>query len=258
MNENILMQTQNLSLYYGKNQVFQNVSIPFYQNKITAIVGPSGCGKTSFLMCLNRLIDLVPTSRMQGEIHLHNTDIDDDKYANANLRKRVGMIFQRPNPFPMSIRKNILLPLNEHRSDLSKIEKEQILQKVLTDVGLWHEIKDRLNSDALRLSGGQQQRLCIARALVLDPEMLLMDEPCSALDPISSGVVEELIIKLKERVTILIVTHNLAQARRISDHLAVFWMQEEVCRLVEFGKTQDLIHDPKMEITASYLNGFKG
>jgi phosphate transport system ATP-binding protein len=252
-----LIQTEQLSLHYGEKRVFADVTLPIHAGCITALVGPSGCGKTSFLSCLNRLTDLIPRCRVSGRIRLDSLDVLDPKIDAIALRRRVGMIFQKPNPFPLSIWKNLALPLHEH--GVRKREQvDRIVETTLQDVGLWDEVKDRLNTSALSLSGGQQQRLCIARALVLEPEVLLLDEPCSALDPISSGVVEDLIANLRGRYTQLIVTHNLAQARRIADYAALFWVQDGVGRLIEYGTVQEIFETPQEALTAAYVNGIRG
>ncbi len=278
-----LIQTEQLSLHYGEKPVFADVTLPIHGGCITALVGPSGCGKTSFLSCLNRLTDLIPRCRVSGRIRMGSLDVLDPKidaicasqrsterlrpelvegsrrsqrFAIA-LRRRVGMIFQKPNPFPLSIWKNLALPLHEH-GVRNREQVDRIVETTLQDVGLWDEVKDRLNAPALSLSGGQQQRLCIARALVLQPEVLLLDEPCSALDPISSGVVEDLIASLRGRYTQLIVTHNLAQARRIADYAALFWVQDGVGRLIEYGTVEQIFETPQEALTAAYVNGIRG
>jgi phosphate transport system ATP-binding protein len=252
-----LIQTEQLSLHYGEKPVFADVTLPIHAGCITALVGPSGCGKTSFLSCLNRLTDLIPRCRVSGRIRMDSLDVLDPKIDAIALRRRVGMIFQKPNPFPLSIWKNLALPLHEH-GVRNREQVDRIVETTLQDVGLWDEVKDRLNTPALSLSGGQQQRLCIARALVLEPEVLLLDEPCSALDPISSGVVEDLIANLRGRYTQLIVTHNLAQARRIADYAALFWVQDGVGRLIEYGCVQQIFETPQEALTAAYVNGIRG
>jgi len=251
------MQTEQLSLYYGKKAAFTDVTMPIYAGKITALVGPSGCGKTSFLSCLNRLTDLIPHTKVAGSIRLDNLEILNHRIDGISLRRRVGTIFQKPNPFPFSIWKNLAFPLQEH--GIKNREKlDCLIETTLQDVGLWNEVKDRLNTSALSLSGGQKQRLCIARALVLQPEVLLFDEPCSALDPISSGVVEDLIASLRGRYTVVIVTHNLAQARRIGDYAALFWVQAEVGRLIEYGTVEQIFTAPQHDLTIAYVNGIRG
>ncbi len=251
------IQTTNLSLSYNHIPAFKNVSLTVNRGCLTAIVGPSGSGKSSFLMCINRLVDLMPECRVSGQIQLHDLDILSPTIDVLQLRRRVGMIFQNPNPFPMSIHKNLAFPLKEH-GITAPTHIEERIQQSLMDVGLWNEVKDRLQASALTLSGGQQQRLCIARALVLSPDVLLMDEPCSALDPLSSGIVEDLIFSLRGQYTVVIVTHNLAQARRIADYVGIFWNQHHTGELIEFGPTQQIFENPQHELTTAYINGIRG
>lgn len=252
-----VLETASLSLSYGARQAFCCVSMPIWAGKITALIGPSGCGKTSYLQCLNRLTDLIPDCAVQGSIQFLGQDLRAATVDVTALRRRVGMIFQKPNPFPLSIRRNLTLALQEI-GVREKSALDSVVECVLTETGLWDEVKDRLDSPAQTLSGGQQQRLCIARALALKPEVLLMDEPCSALDPISSGVVEDLIRRLRGRYTVVIVTHNLAQARRISDFTGVFWVKDGIGRLVEYGATPQVFGAPQEAITAAYIEGRKG
>lgn len=252
-----IIQVRNVSLYYGTKAALDSVTLDIYKGCITALIGPSGCGKTSFLSAINRLTDLIPGCSLNGRILVNNDDIRHPGCNVQALRRRIGMVFQKPTPFPLSIRRNLALPLNEH-GVTKKEEVSAISEKALRDVGLWDEVYDRLNTSALRLSGGQQQRLCIARALVLSPEILLMDEPCSALDPIASGVVEDLICRLRGRYTIVIVTHNLAQARRIANYAAFFWFRDRAGQLVEFGRCQQIFESPHDELTAAYVNGNRG
>ena len=252
-----MIQIQNLSLKYRDKFAFQDVCLSIHPGKVTAVVGPSGCGKTSFLMCLNRLSEMIPQCQVIGKVDIGAENVIDGASCSLALRKKIGMIFQKANPFPFSIRKNIAMALAEHGLRDRQLQDEKI-EEVLREVGLWDEVKDRLNSSALDLSGGQQQRLCIARALALEPEILLMDEPCSALDPISSGVVEDLISSLKGRYTIVIVTHNLAQARRIADFAAFFWNQDGIGKLIEFGAVPEIFEKPKENLTASYFQGIRG
>ena len=251
------IHTEQLSLYYGSQPAFEQVALSIPVGQITALVGPSGCGKSSFLTCLNRLTDLIPSCRITGRIWLGDWNVLDAKTDTTALRRRVGMILQKPNPFPLSIWRNLAFPLREH-GVRDRAQIDEIVETTLQDVGLWDEVKDRLKAPALSLSGGQQQRLCIARALALQPEALLMDEPCSALDPISSGIVEDLIAGLRSRYTILIVTHNLAQARRIADNVALFWIQQNSGRLIETGSVQQIFESPRSPITAAYINGVRG
>jgi phosphate transport system ATP-binding protein len=254
MNE---LRTERLTLRYREKPAFADVSLSVRPGSLTAIVGPSGCGKTSFLNCLNRLTDLIPGATASGSIRLGDLEILKPDLDVVSLRRRVGMIFQKPNPFPLSIRKNLEFPLREH-GVRGRAELDGILERTLREVGLWDEVKDRLGSSAMSLSGGQQQRLCFARALALKPEILLLDEPCSALDPLSSGVVEDLIVRLKQRYTLLAVTHNLAQARRIADVVAVFWVQEGAGRLIEVGPAAQVFEAPRDPLTAAYVNGMRG
>ncbi|MDP3004647.1 phosphate ABC transporter ATP-binding protein [Methylotenera sp.] len=247
----------NLSLHYGNQSALDNVTIDIYRGCITALIGPSGCGKTSFLSSLNRLTDLIPTCKVSGSIEIEGKNIYAPDIDVQALRRKVGMIFQKPNPFPLSIRRNIQMPLREHgMKEHAMLETK--METALKDVGLWDEVKDRLDSPALALSGGQQQRLCIARALALEPEILLMDEPCSALDPLSSGVVEDLIQSLRGRYTVVIVTHNLAQAKRIANYAGFFWTKERTGKLVEFGRCQQIFESPAHELTAAYVSGARG
>ena len=251
------IDTQRLSLAYGTKTAFANVTMTIEAGKITTLVGPSGCGKSSFLSCLNRLTDLIPQTKVTGSIRLDGVEILHHPIDAIALRRRVGTIFQKPNPFPFSIWKNLAFPLQEHGIK-KRDQLHRLIETALQDVGLWHEVKDRLYSSALSLSGGQKQRLCIARALVLQPQVLLFDEPCSALDPISSGVVEDLIASLRGRYTVVVVTHNLAQARRIGDYAALFWVQAEVGRLIEYGTVEQIFTSPEQELTAAYVNGIRG
>ncbi|WP_052055235.1 phosphate ABC transporter ATP-binding protein [Myxosarcina sp. GI1] len=254
-----VMQIQQLSLRYEHRLAFQDITLSIPQNSIVAIVGPSGCGKSSFLNCLNRLSDLIPDCTVSGRIQLGTLDILNPKVNTTALRRRIGTIFQKPNPFPMSIEKNITFPLKEH-GVRDKQERDRVVKRVLQDVGLWSEVKDRLRDSALNLSGGQKQRLCIARTLALQPEILLMDEPCSALDPIASGIVEDLIVLLRQKYnyTIVIVTHNLAQAKRIADYAALFWIDNGCGRLIEFAPAEQFFNAPNCELTKAYINGAKG
>ncbi|MCP5246343.1 MAG: phosphate ABC transporter ATP-binding protein [Burkholderiales bacterium] len=252
-----VIQVKNLSLQYDGKMALDNVTLDIYKGCITALIGPSGCGKTSFLSAINRLTDLIPGCGVSGQILVNNRDIHHTSSQVQVLRRQIGMVFQKPTPFPLSIRRNIALPLNEH-GITQKAEVSAVTEQVLRDVGLWDEVHDRLDVSALSLSGGQQQRLCIARALALKPEILLMDEPCSALDPIASGVVEDLISRLQGRYTIVIVTHNLAQARRIANYAAFFWVKERAGQLVEFGRCQHIFESPTHELTAAYVNGSRG
>lgn len=252
-----LMQVRGLGVSYGGHPVLQDVSFDIHRGCITALIGPSGCGKTSLLSALNRMTDLVPLTQVQGSVRFDGQDILATGADVRELRRRVGMIFQKPNPFPLSIRRNLELALRE-RGLNDRRELAYRVEAGLRSVGLWPEVCDRLDHPALGLSGGQQQRLCVARALLLEPEVLLMDEPCSALDPISSGVVEDLITQLRGAYTVVIVTHNLAQARRIGNYAGFFWLKERVGKLIEFGHSQHLFEKPRDELTAAYVAGVRG
>ena len=253
----ISISTSELSLFYGKSQVLRNISIQIPHAAVTAIVGPSGCGKSSFLRSLNRLTDLDPGCQVTGSIRVGTLEVGDRRCDVVALRRRVGMIFQSPSPFPLSIRRNIELPLREHGM-LDPRDRCEAIEVSLRSVGLWDEIKDRLDSNAMGLSGGQQQRLCIARAIALQPEVLLLDEPCSALDPISSGVVEDLIHELRRQYTIVVVTHNLAQAKRIADYASLFWVIDGAGQLIESSPAADFFSTPSHKLTAAYVSGMRG
>ncbi len=246
-----------LCVSYHGIPALRDVTLPVHAGCVTAVVGPSGCGKSTLLIALNRLTDLVPGCTVTGRITLEGQDLHDRHVDVIALRRRVGMIFQKPNPFPLSIRKNLTFPL-EHHGMRRRQEREAEAERALRRVGLWDEVKDRLDAPALSLSGGQQQRLCLARALALAPTVLLLDEPCSALDPIASGVVEDLVASLRGQYTIVIVTHNLAQARRIADDVAVFWTQDGAGTLIEHGPTASLFEAPTHELTAAYVRGMRG
>ncbi|MDD5460222.1 MAG: phosphate ABC transporter ATP-binding protein [Methylococcales bacterium] len=253
-----LIRVENLSLYYAAKPALESVSLDIYKGCITALIGPSGCGKTSFLSVLNRLTDMIPGCRVSGKVHFNSTNLLSPSLDVQGLRRDIGMIFQKPVPFPLSIRRNIELPLREYGMN-KQADLNEVMQQVLRDVGLWHEVKNRLESPAQALSGGQQQRLCIARALALRPQVLLMDEPCSALDPISSGIVEDLIQRLRDKYTVVIVTHNLAQARRIANFAGFFWIREQRAGcLIEFGQCKQIFEAPAHELTAAYVNGSRG
>jgi phosphate transport system ATP-binding protein len=248
---------KDLEVRYDNKPVLSNISLNIDFCSITALIGPSGCGKTSLLNSLNRLTDSVPSCSVSGSIHIGDLDVFNSKTNLLHLRRRVGMIFQRPNPFPLSVWKNIDLTLKQHGIRDNHVRAEKT-EGAIRAVGLWDEVKDRLHGSALALSGGQQQRLCIARAIVLDPEVMLFDEPCSALDPISMRVVEDLIKSFRQKFTVVVVTHNLAQARRIADATAVFWANNGVGYLVEYGPTEKIFGDPQSKITQNYLSGEDG
>ena len=240
---------KNLDLYYSKFKALKNINLNIQEKEITAFIGPSGCGKSTLLKSLNRMNDLVEGCRMEGEVLLDGEDIYKDMDVNL-LRKRVGMVFQKPNPFPMSIYDNIAYGPRTH-GIRSKVKLDELVENSLRGAAIWDEVKDRLKKSALGLSGGQQQRICIARALAVQPEVLLMDEPTSALDPISTAKVEELALELKKDYTIVMVTHNMQQAARISDRTAFFLLGE----VVEFGKTEQIFSMPKDKRTEDYITG---
>lgn len=243
------MIVKDLDLYYGDFQALKKINIALPEKEITAFIGPSGCGKSTFLKTLNRMNDLVEGCRIDGEVLLDGANVYRDIEVNS-LRKRVGMVFQRPNPFPMSIYDNIAYGPRTH-GIRSKSQLDDIVEKSLRDASVWDDVKDRLKKSALGMSGGQQQRLCIARALAVQPEVLLMDEPTSALDPISTSKIEDLAIELKKDYTIIMVTHNMQQAARISDKTAFFLMGE----MIEFGNTDDIFSMPKDKRTEDYITG---
>ncbi|MHA1155031.1 MAG: phosphate ABC transporter ATP-binding protein PstB [Candidatus Heimdallarchaeota archaeon] len=243
------MEVVGLSHWYGDNQVLSDISMPIFKNKVTAIIGPSGCGKSTFLRDLNRMNDLVSISRISGDILLGNKNIYDDDIDVVQLRKRIGMVFQKPNPFPMPIENNIAYGPYVHgvKSDCIPGIVKSCLQKAV----LWEEVKDRLKDSALSLSGGQQQRLCIARTLSVQPEVILFDEPCSALDPHATTKIEDLITKLKQDYTVVIVTHNMQQAARVSDYTAFF----NLGKLIEFNTTNTIFKSPERKMTEEYISG---
>lgn len=241
---------KNLNLYYGNSQALKNINIDIDKNSVTALIGPSGCGKSTFLRTINRMNDLIDSVRIDGEVIYENKNIYSSEYDVIDLRKKVGMVFQKPNPFPMSIYDNIAYGPRVHGLTNKKV-LDEIVENSLKGSALWDEVKDRLKKSALGLSGGQQQRLCIARTLAVEPEVLLMDEPTSALDPISTIKVEELMDVLKKKYTVIIVTHNMQQAGRISDNTAFFLNGE----IVEYGKTEDIFYKPKDKRTEDYITG---
>ena len=245
-----IITVKDMCLWYGDHQALKNVSIEIPEKSITAFIGPSGCGKSTFLKTLNRMNDLIPGVKITGDIRYEGTDIFSKEVDVNQLRKEIGMVFQKPNPFPMSIYDNIAYGPRTH-GVTNKVELEEIVERALRDAAIWDEVKDRLKKNALGMSGGQQQRLCIARALAVQPKILLMDEPTSALDPISTSRIEELVMELKEKYTIVMVTHNMQQAVRVSDYTAFFLLGE----LVEFGKTDDIFSQPKDQRTEDYITG---
>ncbi|MBO0733098.1 MAG: phosphate ABC transporter ATP-binding protein PstB [Methylocapsa sp.] len=241
---------RNLNFYYDESQALKNISLPIYANKVTAFIGPSGCGKSTLLRVLNRMYDLYPKQRAEGEVLLDGVNILRREQDLNLLRARVGMVFQKPTPFPMSIRENIAFGIKLYHR-LAKSELSGRVESALKQAALWDEVKDKLNTPGLSLSGGQQQRLCIARTVAIEPEVILLDEPCSALDPISTAKVEETFDELKKNYTIAIVTHNLQQAARVSDHTAFMYLGE----LIEFGNTALVFTTPSKEQTQNYITG---
>lgn len=250
-----LLEIRDLSLKFHSQYAFRNINLKIPKKCITGIVGPSGSGKSSLLQTLSRIIELDDTANVTGEILYKSEDILKNQAPLRTWRKKVGMVFQNPSPFPFSIEKNLLIPLIEHKIQKPRERMEELLKKV----GLWEEVKYRLKESALSLSGGQQQRLCIARALSIDPEILLMDEPCSALDPIASRVLEDLILELRNPYTLVIVTHNLAQAARLADFVAVLWNPSgNGGELLEFNSTYSVFETPQNKLTSDYVRGLQG
>lgn len=250
MNEEIKISAKHLNLYYGENHALKDINMDIKKNAVTALIGPSGCGKSTFLKSLNRMNDLVENVKITGEITLDNENIYDENVDTTLLRKKIGMVFQQPNPFPMSIYDNIAYGPRIHGIK-SKAKLDEIVEESLRGAAIFDEVKDRLKKSALGLSGGQQQRLCIARALAVQPDVLLMDEPTSALDPISTLKVEELMEDLKKKYTVVVVTHNMQQATRVSDETAFFLAGE----VVEFDKTETIFSNPKNKKTEDYITG---
>ena len=245
-------QSDNLDFYYGAFKALKGVTMPVYENQVTALIGPSGCGKSTYLRCFNRMHDLYPGHRYDGKIHLYPDQVDllDPAVDPIEVRMRISMVFQKPNPFPKSIFENVAYGLKV-RGEKSQSYLEDKVEAALKSAAIWNEVKDRLNESATNLSGGQQQRLCIARSLATDPEIILFDEPTSALDPIATGSIEELVSELRSKVTILIVTHNMQQAARVSDYVAYMYLGE----MIEFGATNDIFMKPKRQETEDYITG---
>ena len=248
------MRAKGISVFYGEKQALKEVSIDVHEDRVTAFIGPSGCGKSTFLRCLNRMNDTIPAARVTGSIELDGQDINSATMDVVQLRARVGMVFQKPNPFPKSIYENVAYGPRIHGLASSRSEMDETVEKSLRRAGLWEEVKDRLLESGTALSGGQQQRLCIARAIAVDPEVILMDEPCSALDPIATARIEELIHELRGRYAIAIVTHNMQQAARVSQRTAFFHLGE----LVEYGKTSEIFTNPREQRTQDYITGRYG
>jgi phosphate transport system ATP-binding protein len=252
--QNNTFTIKDLNFYYGSFKALSQINMDIKPREVTALIGPSGCGKSTFLRCLNRMNDTISDTRIEGEINLEGQDIYAPEMDLAQLRQKVGMVFQKPNPFPKSVFDNVAYGPRVLGQSSKKKELEEIVEKSLKRSALWENVKDHLNEDALSLSLGQQQRLCIARVLAVEAEVILMDEPCSALDPIDTGKVEALIRELRERYTIVIVTHNMQQAARVSDQTGLFWLGE----LVEFNPTEKLFTNPDHELTEAYITGRLG
>jgi phosphate transport system ATP-binding protein len=250
--DGIKLSAHHMNMFFGKKQILKNINIDFPERKVTSLIGPSGCGKSTLLRSFNRMHDLSADARIEGTVKLDALDIYDKKNSVTEMRKRIGMVFQKPNPLPKSIYENLSYALNIHK--FPKKEIPDLIEKAFRESYLWDEVKDELKKPAVKLSGGQQQRLCIARTVVLRPEVILMDEPCSALDPISTNKIEELIMQLKENFTILIVTHNMQQAQRISDKVGFMYLGE----LIEFDTAENIFKNPKQELTRNYVSGHFG
>ena len=250
MTTSAVIETQGVNLWYGDNQALTDVTIRFPEKTVTSLIGPSGCGKSTLLRCLNRMNDLIPSCRIEGRIFCHGTDMYGSAVDPVHLRKQVGMVFQRPNPFPKSIYDNITYGPRMH-GIRDKKTLDTIVEESLLKAALWDEVKDRLTASAMGLSGGQQQRLCIARTLAVNPDVILMDEPCSALDPIATAKIESLMEELKSQYTVIIVTHSMQQAARVSDYTGFMYMGE----LIETGETAKIFENPEKELTNNYITG---
>ncbi len=245
------LSAQHVNVFYSDKQALFDINLDIHANSVTALIGPSGCGKSTFLRCLNRMNDTIPGCRVDGKILLDGQDIYEKSVDVVYLRQKIGMVFQKPNPFPKSIAENVLYGPKIHGLVKKKSDMDEVVEKSLSRAGLWKEVKDRLNEPGTSLSGGQQQRLCIARAIAVEPEVLLMDEPCSALDPIATAIIEELMGELKRNFTIIIVTHSMQQAARVSDRTGFFHLG----KLVEVGSTEDIFTRPKLKATQDYITG---
>ncbi len=251
MSADVMIKVENMSFYYGDFKALNNINLDFLKNHVTALIGPSGCGKSTFLRCLNRMNDLIPDTKVEGRILFGDVDIYDPQIDVVELRKRIGMVFQKPNPFPKTIYENIAYAPRIHGIVNKGPQMDDLVEESLRKAGLWDEVKNRLTEVATNLSGGQQQRLCIARAIAMQPDILLMDEPASALDPIATQKIEDLIFELKKRYTIIIVTHSMQQAARVSDYTAFFYMGD----LIEVGVTQEIFTQPAKKQTEDYITG---
>jgi len=245
-----IIKTVNLNLWYGEKHALVDINLSVLSNNVTALIGPSGCGKSTLIRCFNRMNDVIDTCKITGQVFFDEKDIYDPSVDAAEVRKKVGMVFQKPNPFPKSMYENVAYgPKVQGITDKKSLDK--IVEHSIKDAALWDEVKDRLHESAMSLSGGQQQRLCIARALAIEPEVILMDEPCSALDPIATAKIEDLIDELKKKYTVIIVTHNMQQAARVSDYAAYMYLG----KLIEYGETEQIFEDPHEELTEKYITG---
>jgi len=248
------IRVRDLNLWYGQSQALKSINIDVFQKNITALIGPSGCGKSTFLRCLNRMNDLIPSVRIEGLVEMDGRDVNAAKMDEVALRRRVGMVFQKPNPFPKSIYDNVAYAPRMHDLVSRKADQDELVEKALRDAGLWQEVKDKLQQPGTSLSGGQQQRLCIARAIAVQPDVILMDEPTSALDPISTATIEDLMDKLKKQFTIITVTHNMQQAARVADYTAFFHLGE----IIEYNDTRTMFANPATKKAEDYITGRYG
>ena len=250
MTKKEIIKTEHLNLWYGNKQALMDINMSILPNKITALIGPSGCGKSTLIRCFNRMNDVIPGCKIKGQVFFDGKDIYGSNVDAVEVRKKIGMVFQKPNPFPKSIYENIAYGPRV-QGIKNKKTLDDIVEKSLKVAALWNEVKDRLHESAMGLSGGQQQRLCIARSLAIEPEIILMDEPCSALDPIATAKIEDLMTELKKKYTVIIVTHNMQQAARVSDYTAYIYLG----KLIEFGSTKQIFENPKEELTENYITG---
>ena len=248
--EDEIIKTEHLNLWYGEKQALHDITMGIRPNKITALIGPSGCGKSTLIRCFNRMNDVIDKCKITGKIFFHGNDIYGPGSDAVEVRKKIGMVFQKPNPFPKSIYENVAYG-SKVQGITNKNELDKIVENSLKNAALWEEVKDRLHESAMGLSGGQQQRMCIARSLSIEPEIILMDEPCSALDPIATAKIEDLMTGLKKKYTVIIVTHNMQQAARVSDYTAYMYLG----KLIEFGDTDQIFENPKEELTENYITG---
>lgn len=249
--EEIAIKAENLNVYYGNKQVLFNINLSFPKNQVTSLIGPSGCGKTTFIKCINRMNDVIPSCLVEGRVMMNDSNILDKTIDVVSLRAKVGLVFQKPNPFPKSVFENVAYGPRIHQMAKNKRELAEIVEESLVRAGLFDEVKDRLDVPGISLSGGQQQRLCIARTIAIKPEVILMDEPCSSLDPIATSVIEDLLAELSNKLTIIIVTHSMQQAARVSKTTAFFHLG----RMIEVGSTESMFTRPKEEKTQAYITG---